>query len=93
MAARIWFAGNPGNLVFMSTFDNQSMSIGCVGKLGHIFGFLRHYLLIPLGMVQTLTSKSVKKFGTFGIAYRADKISLSQVLFWQTNPSQQQQVF
>ncbi len=33
-------------LVFMSTFDNQSMStIGCVGKLGHLFGFLRHYLL------------------------------------------------
>ncbi len=30
---------------FMSTFDNQSMSIGCVGKLGHLFGFLRHYLL------------------------------------------------
>ncbi len=31
--------------VFMSTFDNQSMSIGCVGKLGHLSGFLRHYLL------------------------------------------------
>ncbi len=29
----------------MSTFDNQSMSIGCVGKSGHLFGFLRHYLL------------------------------------------------
>ncbi len=29
-----------------STFDNQSMSMGCVGKLGHLFGFLRHYLLI-----------------------------------------------
>ncbi len=25
--------------------DNQSMSIRCVGKLGHLFGFLRHYLL------------------------------------------------
>ncbi len=36
------------NLVFMSTFDNQSMSIGCVGKLGHLFGFLQHYLLIAL---------------------------------------------
>ncbi len=33
------------HLVFMSTFDNQSMSIGCVGKLGHLFVFLRHYLL------------------------------------------------
>ncbi len=33
------------DLIFMSTFDNQSMSIGCVGKLGHLFGFLRHYLL------------------------------------------------
>ncbi len=33
------------DLVFMSTFDNKSMSIGCVGKLGHISGFLRHYLL------------------------------------------------
>ena len=30
----------------MSTFDNQSKSIGCVGKPGHLFGFLRHYLLI-----------------------------------------------
>ncbi len=30
----------------MSTFDNQSMSIGCIGKLGHFFGFLRHYLLM-----------------------------------------------
>ncbi len=29
----------------MSTFDNQSMSIGWVGKLGHLLGFLRHYLL------------------------------------------------
>ncbi len=34
------------DLVFMSTFDNQSMSIGCVCKLAHLFGFLRHYLLI-----------------------------------------------
>ena len=25
------------DLVFMSTFANQSMSIGCVGKLGHLF--------------------------------------------------------
>ncbi len=34
------------DLVFMSTFDNQSMSMGCVGNLfGHLFGFLRHYLL------------------------------------------------
>ncbi len=24
---------------------NQSMSIGCIGKLGHLFGLLRHYLL------------------------------------------------
>ncbi len=31
--------------VFMSTFDNQSMSIGCVSKLKHLSGFLRHYLL------------------------------------------------
>ena len=30
------------DLVFMSTFDNQSMSIGLVGKLGHLSGFLRH---------------------------------------------------
>ncbi len=28
----------------MSTFDNQSMSICCVGKLMHLFGFLPHYL-------------------------------------------------
>ena len=36
----------PYGLVFMSTFVNQTMSIGCVGKLWHLFGFLRHYLLI-----------------------------------------------
>ncbi len=36
----------PMDLVFMSTFDNQSTSIGCVSKLRHLFGFLRHYLLI-----------------------------------------------
>ena len=35
---------------FMSTFDNQSMSIGCVAKLGHLFGFLRHYLLNVLNV-------------------------------------------
>ncbi len=29
----------------MSTFENPSMNIGCTGKLGHLFGFLRHYLL------------------------------------------------
>ncbi len=39
--ATIW----PMDLVFMSTFNDQSMSIGCVGKLGHLSGFLRHYLL------------------------------------------------
>ena len=32
----------PMDLVFMSTFDNKSMSIGCVGKLGHLFGKLGH---------------------------------------------------
>ncbi len=39
----------PMDLVFMSTFNDQSMSIGCVGKLGHLSGFLRHYLLIRSG--------------------------------------------
>ncbi len=39
--APIW----PMDLVFMSTFDNQSMSIDCIGTLGHLSGFLRHYLL------------------------------------------------
>ncbi len=29
----------------LKVFNNQSMSIGCVGKLGHLSGFLRHYLL------------------------------------------------
>ncbi len=29
----------------MNTFDNQSTSIGCVGKLGYLFDFVRHYLL------------------------------------------------
>ncbi len=28
------------DLEFMSTFDNKSMSIGCVGKLGGQSGFL-----------------------------------------------------
>ncbi len=46
----------------MSTFDNQSMSIGCVGKLGHLFGFLRHYLLIfksgtSINFIPTLISQ------------------------------------
>ncbi len=27
------------------SFNDQSMSIGCVGKLGHLSGFLWHYLL------------------------------------------------
>ncbi len=39
----------PMDLVFMSTFNEQSISIGCVGKLGHLSGFLRHYLLTSLG--------------------------------------------
>ncbi len=45
-----WKVGNiwPMNLVFISNFDNQITSIGCVGKLGHLSGFLRHYLLIFL---------------------------------------------
>ena len=30
----------------MSTFNDQSMSIGCVSKLGCLSGFLRHYRLI-----------------------------------------------
>ncbi len=42
-----WKVGTiwPMDLVFMSTFDNQTMSIGCIAKLGHLSGFLRHYLL------------------------------------------------
>ncbi len=35
----------PMDFVFMGTFDNQSRSMGCVGKLEHLFGLLRHYLL------------------------------------------------
>ena len=42
----------PMDLVFMSTFDNQSMSIGYIGKLGHLSGFLRHYLLITRPLKQ-----------------------------------------
>ncbi len=29
----------------MSIFDNQIISIDCIGKLGHLFGLLGHYLL------------------------------------------------
>ncbi len=47
----------PMDLAFMSTFDNQSMSIRCVGKLGHLSGFLRHYRL-------TFFYKSKSKFGS-----------------------------
>ncbi len=36
------------NLSTNSVLTNQSMSMGCVGKLGHLFGFLRHNLLILL---------------------------------------------
>ncbi len=34
-----------GETIYQYFFDYQSMSIGCVGKFGHLFGFLRHYLL------------------------------------------------
>ena len=44
-----WKVGiiRPMDLVFTSAFDtsNQSMRIGCVGKLGGQSGFLRHDLL------------------------------------------------
>ena len=33
------------SLVFKSTFNDQSMSIGLVGKLGHLSGLIRQYLL------------------------------------------------
>ncbi len=60
----------PTDLVFMSTFDNQSMSIGCVCKLGHLFGLLRHYLLNVLGNDHenglTFTTITQKNFGVFG---------------------------
>ena len=35
------------DLVFMSTFNDHNISIGCIGKLGHLSGFLRHYPLNP----------------------------------------------
>ena len=41
------------------TFDNQTMSIGCVGKLGDLFGFLRHYLLILFGLGGQLMSHKI----------------------------------
>ncbi len=46
-----WKVGSiwPMDPVFMSTFDNQSMSIGCVDKLGYLFDFLRYYLLLHVG--------------------------------------------
>ena len=31
--------------VFMSTFNDESMSTGCVGNLGGQSGFLQHYRL------------------------------------------------
>ncbi len=58
------------DLVFMSTFDNQRMSIGCVCKLGQLFGFLRHYLLNAKDermknksfyLILTIVSKEIKK--------------------------------
>ena len=47
-----WKVGTiwPIDLVFISTFNHQSMRIGCVGKLGYLSGFLRHYLLICFWM-------------------------------------------
>ncbi len=54
------------DLVFMSTFDNQSMSIGCVGKFGHLFGLLRQYLLI-------------QQFHKLSIFKKSEWISLDQV--------------
>ncbi len=35
----------PMDLLFMSTFNDQSMNIGCIGKLEHLSGFLRQNLL------------------------------------------------
>ncbi len=43
----------------MSTFDNQSMSIGCVGKLGHLFGLLRHYLLTKMALTTNYTNMTL----------------------------------
>ncbi len=53
----------------MSTFDNQSMSIGCVSKLGHLFGLLRHF--IPLK----------GKFMNFMGATKTDEVKLKRNSF------------
>ncbi len=50
------------DLVLMSTFNDQSMSIGCVGKLGHLFGFLRHYLLSIYFVLFYISAKSSNIF-------------------------------
>ncbi len=35
----------PMDLAFVSTFNDQSMSIGCVVKLGHLSSFHQHYTM------------------------------------------------
>ncbi len=49
----------------MGTFNDQSMSIGCVAKFGHLSGFLRHYLLIFINcflQYHSLPSKHAKGY-------------------------------
>ncbi len=40
-----FYGGSEGVSRFLDKFVNQTMSIGCVGKFGHLFGSPRHYLL------------------------------------------------
>ncbi len=54
----------PMDLVSMSTFNDQSMSIGCASKLGGQSGFLRHYPLNPISNFSKLqkTIEHVKQW-------------------------------
>ncbi len=58
-----WKVGTiwPMDLVFMSTFNDQSMSVGCVGKLGLLSGLLRHYLLNLLSSIDIIILRNFRE--------------------------------
>ena len=49
------------NFPFMSTFNDQITNIDWFGKLGHLSGFLRHYLLTILYNIARIKSNILEK--------------------------------
>ncbi len=53
-------------LPVIESIQDQSMSIGCVRKMGHLFGFLRHYLLNMVLKFRVFISSLYVLFNNFG---------------------------